>query len=184
MAVFPLGSPRKSRQLATFAITSIIDVLTNSDLNGGERTFYLNQAAFDFLNNSRIAQKVFAALKNLPQNQFFNNKQIFPLCQSCFATMRLNSKPLQTTSDCAGYTMAGIIKNSLPSFCITNSLSKIFLKNTGTIIINFLTTKKNRQTSCSNALRKNSTTSFQPSPAMTFWTSESEKRRPKNNRFF
>lgn len=54
---------------------TIIDVLTNSDLNGEERTFYLNQTAFDFLNNSRIAKKVSTALENLPKNQFFNTNE-------------------------------------------------------------------------------------------------------------
>ena len=54
---------------------NIIDVLTNSR----ERTYYLNQTAYDFLSKSRIAEKVTAALKNFPQKQFFNEKQFTKL---------------------------------------------------------------------------------------------------------
>ena len=54
---------------------NIIDVLTNSS----ERTYCLNQTAFDFLNKSRIAEKVTAKLNSLPQEQFFNDKQFTQL---------------------------------------------------------------------------------------------------------
>jgi hypothetical protein len=78
---------------------TIIDVLTNSNLNGEERTFYLNQAAFDFLNNSWIAQKVSAALKNLTQKQFFNNEEFNQLLNKYLP--KLGPKQRSLISDAA-----------------------------------------------------------------------------------
>ena len=54
---------------------NIIDVLTNST----ERTYYLNQIAFDFLKKSRISEKVTAKLKDFPCEQVFSEQQLLRL---------------------------------------------------------------------------------------------------------
>lgn len=50
---------------------NIIDTLMNAD----DHTYYLNQTAFDFLYASRIPEKIITTLKDLPQEQVFNEQE-------------------------------------------------------------------------------------------------------------